>query len=318
MVWRDMLRRFHVPLPHVLYLEPGLRRYRLDSLDAEAVRVRRIALYGACSAAAAALAAGQAPGAAAAASARSSAPPKPATTVPSGFPDAVTWVDLDLARTCFERAYEDPDSCSRLPEVFLPTAFLFEERLRGGSNSYFCLEDGAAPEGIHTGLAAVVSVLRGRLRILGETFFVPPVLPRDGSARAAWVQSCRLDPPRHGEPGGPFWRLGRHGMWRLDVLAWNEILALAALIGTSARTAVVVAPPQLVPRVGFVAELARQLGRSLVGVPLEACPRPLRGMLRDFQVSDASFDLSLFTGLLGLDPGGEDAGAVRPARQRRR
>ncbi len=315
MVWRDMLRRFHVPLPHVLYLEPGLRRYRLDALDADAVRVRRIALYGACSAAAAV--AGKESSVASAATSRTAFAAMPAGSVPSGFPDAVTWVDLDLASACFDRAFENPDSCEDLASVFQPTAFLFEESLRGGSNSYFCLEDGAAPQGIHTGLAAVVSVQRSRLRTLGETFFVPPVLPRDGSARAAWVEARRLDPPLHGEPGGPFWRLGRHGMWRLDVLAWNEVLALAALIGTNAKTAVLVAPRHLVPRVGFVAELARQMGRSLVGVPLEACPRPLRGLLRDLQVSDVSFDLSLFTGTLGLDRGGED-GAVRTSRQRLR
>jgi hypothetical protein len=285
-IWRDMLRRFQVPLATALYAESGQSRLELDMLDADSVRARRTALFGACSAAAELV----------------------ATPTPGPHTGPV-WVDLERARSCFTRAIEHPESCSDLLPVFRPTAFLFEENLRGRGSHYFCLADDAAPPSIFTGLAAVASIATASIRSLGETYFVPPVPRRDGPAREAWIHAMGLDPPRHGEPGGPFWRLGRHGLWRLDVLAWNEILVLAALIGTNAREAVVVAPRHLLPQIGFVAEIARQMQRTLIGVPLEACPRPTRGMLRDLRRIDRSTEMSLFWhleseegGLLTDDP----------------
>jgi len=276
MIWRDMLRRFHVPLPTALYADPGQTRFKLDMLDADSVRVRRTALFGACSAAAEFL---------------TTSPPE---AEPQRLGATPVWVDPETARRCFESAGTKPELCDRLPHVFRPTAFLFEENLRGRGSHYFCLEDDAAPQGIYTGLVAIVSVTSPHIRTLGETYFVPPVPRRAGPARESWMQSRHLDPPRHGEPGGPFWRLGRHALWRLDVLAWNEILILAALIGTNAREAVIVGPRHLLPRIGFVAELARQMERTLIGVPIEACPRPLRGMLRDLHRVERSTEMSLF------------------------
>ena len=295
MDWRETLRRFHVPLENVLYTELGQQRLDLDRLDAKAVRARRTALFGACSAAATCV---------------DLLAPHPH---PTGEP---VWVPLDRARCSFERAAETPDPGDALQRLFRPTVFLFEESLRGRGGHSFCIEDDAAPPGIYTGLVALVSVTTPRVRTLGEAFFVPPVTRHDGAARAAWIESRQLDPPRRGEIGGPFWRLGRQGIWRLEVLSWNEILVLAALVGTAARQTVVVAPRHLLPRIGFVADLARQMERTLIGVPLEACPRPLRGMLREVHDECSSTELSLFWGSDFME--GETLAAhVRPRRPRR-
>ena len=116
MIGRDMLRRFHVPLTTALYADPRQPRFKLDMLDADSVRVRRTALFGACSAAAEFLAAS----------------PPPA----SGVHATPLWVDTEQARRCFERATAHPETCADLLRLFRPTAFLFEENLRGGSSSY--------------------------------------------------------------------------------------------------------------------------------------------------------------------------------------
>ena len=77
--------------------------------------------------------------------------------------------------------------------------------------------------------------------------------------------------------------MGHHNLWRLDVLPWNERLALAVLVGTAAREALCVAPSRLLPRVGYVAEVARQMGRTLIGIPLDACPKEMRGAMRNLE-----------------------------------
>jgi hypothetical protein len=64
------------------------------------------------------------------------------------------------------------------------------------------------------------------------------------------------------------------------VLGWPEQLALAGLVGTACTTSVVVGPPGLVPRVGFVPHAAAWLQRTLVCVPDAALQPRLRAAMR--------------------------------------
>jgi hypothetical protein len=174
--------------------------------------------------------------------------------------------------------------------------FLYEANLRGRSCAYLALEDGAAPDRIWKGLAAVAAIHSPRLRSLGEAFFVPPVLKSHGPQRARWIAERGLDPPGRGERGGPFWRLGQHGLWRLETLTWSEVLLLAGLLGTSASEVVLVAPPRLMPRIGFVAQVAAETSRRVIGIPLDTCPKEWRPVLRGDRQGGVQ-GLSLFLGI---------------------
>ncbi|MFQ5599573.1 MAG: hypothetical protein ACE5G2_03345 [Candidatus Krumholzibacteriia bacterium] len=187
--------------------------------------------------------------------------------------------DPGAARRAFENVQREGDLLllEDLLEVFLPTALLYETGSPHGETVTVGFRDEAAPNKILKGLTAAGEVEDPhRYRAMGDVLLVPPAVRGEGRKRGHWIRTCQLDPPLWSEHGGPYWRLGQWNLWRLDVLGWHERLALAALVGTSAEAAVVLGPPNLFPHIGFVAEVAREMGRTLIGVPFEACPPELR------------------------------------------
>jgi hypothetical protein len=136
-----------------------------------------------------------------------------------------------------------------------------------------------------------------RFDALGDVMFVPPALRGELRTRSAWLRKHPIDLPSCRESGGPYWRLGRYNLWRLDVLGWPERLALAALVGTNRRTAVLIGPSHLFPRVGFVIETARQMGRTLIGVPIEAVPARLRTLVEKSRRREMSRRAQVLMGL---------------------
>ncbi|UCE02515.1 MAG: hypothetical protein JSW67_14930 [Candidatus Latescibacterota bacterium] len=203
-------------------------------------------------------------------------------------------VDPDTAARGFERAMQERRADRALFDVFRPTALLYEATARPRDHALVGLRDSVSQSPQMKGLTAVGDyVRRGRYRVLGDLFFVPQAKRGEARERSRWLRASALDPPRWDERGGPFWRLGRFNMWRVDVLGWHERLALAALVGTTCTEAVLLGPPKLFPRIGFVAEVARCLGRTLVGVPLDSCPERLVEEIHDMRVRamprDASF-----------------------------
>jgi hypothetical protein len=182
-------------------------------------------------------------------------------------------VDPNTAARGFERAMQERRADRVLFDVFRPTALLYEAAARPRDHALVGLRDSVAQSQLMKG-------------------------PKRGEARerSRWLRASELDPPRWDERGGPFWRLGRFNMWRVDVLGWHERLALAALVGTTRTEAVLLGPPKLFPRIGFVAEVARCLGRTLVGVPLDTCPdrlvKEIHAMRERAMPRDASFIMS--------------------------
>jgi hypothetical protein len=206
-------------------------------------------------------------------------------------------VDPNTAARGFERAMQERRADRVLFDVFRPTALLYEAAARPRDHALVGLRDSVAQSQLMKGLTAVGDyVRRGRYRVLGDLFFVPPAKRGEARERSRWLRASELDPPRWDERGGPFWRLGRFNMWRVDVLGWHERLALAALVGTTRTEAVLLGPPKLFPRIGFVAEVARCLGRTLVGVPLDTCPdrlvKEIHAMRERAMPRDASFIMS--------------------------
>ncbi len=262
MTFRQLLRQTHFPLQAFFEAEESALLWMGEDLPPAGVHARQLVLLGTGMAAAGVLTDLQ------------------ELRLRGEEPPALVHVDASAARTAFAAARDDAGALDALLPLFRPTAVLFDESLRGNSSGVITLEDRAGPTKILKGIAAVAAIRPPALRTLGEAYFVPPAVPTEGRARCAGSLAVALDPPPRQERGGPFWRLGHHSLWRLDVLPWNERLVLAALVGTASREALCLAPSRLLPRVGYVAEVARQLGRTLIGIPLDACPKEMRGGLR--------------------------------------
>ena len=209
-------------------------------------------------------------------------------------------VDHDSAARAFATLSNDPASpidVRALLDTFHPTALLYATEAQARETALLGLRDAARRSTLH-GLTAMGEYRGGRrFNALGEALFVPPALRGEVRARSAWIRKQGLDLPSWREAGGPFWRLGRYNLWRLDVLGWPERLALGALVGTQRRVAVLVGPSHLFPRVGFVVETARQMGRTLIGVPLEAAPARLRRAVEESRERLMSRRAQVFMGL---------------------
>ena len=283
MPWRELLRNFHLPLQDMLVAPETQDEFGCGRFDASAVEIRLRALHGACLAA-----------------------EIPAPRQSDSLSPHLVCLDAELAAACFARARRATNTLDDVLSIFRPTVFLYEANLRGRSCAYLALEDGAAPDRAWKGLAAVAAIHSPRLRSLGEAFFVPPVLHAQGHQRARWIHERGLDLPCRGERGGPFWRLGQHGLWRLETLAWSEVLVLAGLIGTSAREVVLVAPSRLMPRIGFVAQVAAETSRRVIGVPIDTCPKEWRPVLRGDRPGKVR-GLSLFLDVPETMEGANDA-----------
>jgi len=115
--------------------------------------------------------------------------------------------------------------------------------------------------------------------VRGESWLVPPALRGEGQRRTDWMRAVDLDPPPAREEAGPFWSLGQSELWRLDLLGWREQVVLAAAIGTRMPVSAVVCETNDFPRIGYVVERIRALGRTVVHVPLAAVPDALRAEL---------------------------------------
>lgn len=188
-------------------------------------------------------------------------------------------VDETTTARAFATLSEDLDAsvaAIELLNVFHPTAILYEADPRRPETTLLGLRDSTRRATLQGMTAMGEYHGNRRFNALGDVVFVPPAVRGHVRARSAWLRKTALDLPSWRESGGPFWRLGRYNLWRLDVLGWAERLALGALVGTDRRIAVVLGPRHLFPRVGFVPETARQMGRTLIGVPFEAVPEPLR------------------------------------------
>jgi hypothetical protein len=173
----------------------------------------------------------------------------------------------------------------RLLEVFMPVTILYPSPRRASYAELTWWQDEARPDGFIKGLVWVsnrpVEGESGAIEVLGETFFMPPASRgAEGRLRSNWVRAARLDLPQLDEAGGPFWKLGQSESWRLQVMSGAERLVLAGLIGANAETCAVLAPLRSFPRVGFVCETARRLGRTIACVPWEAIPADLADELQ--------------------------------------
>jgi hypothetical protein len=252
----------NIPLEFLMQVEDFSFLWATEKLEKEAVLARRTLLYGACLAAQPLLQEVRA---------------REAAGEETPF---LLRVPRDAAREAFETAMCGEVELEDLQPLFRPIAVLHDESLRGSRCGFLFLDDAAAPGGIIKGLTAVTAVHAAQLRVLGEIHLLPPAHPWEGRIRRRWIQGRGVQPPTRRERGGPYWRLGKHNLWRLNVLSWNERLALAALVGTAFHEAILLAPSRLVPKVGYVTETAREMGRRFIEVPLEACPPHLRGPLR--------------------------------------
>jgi hypothetical protein len=252
----------NIPLEFLFQVEDFSFFWPAEKLDKESLLARRTVLYGACLAA--------------------------RTTLDEFHGQERTGDDLpclvrvppEVAREAFETASRKEVELEELQKVFRPVAILHDEPLRGSRCGYLFLEDGSAPKSSIKAMGAVAAVHTAWLRVLGEAHLLPPAHPWEGRVRRRWVQGRGIQPASRKERGGPFWRLGKHNLWRLSVLSWNERLALAALVGTSLPEAILLAPSRLVPKVGYVTETAREAGKRFIEVPIDACPPHLRGPLR--------------------------------------
>jgi len=194
--------------------------------------------------------------------------------------DPILVAEHDVAAGAFAESMTKSLVIDDLFAVFRPTVLLYDTALHRDEHPIIGFKDRAGPRRIVKGLTAVGEPARGgNFRALGDVFLVPPGLRGEGRKRGRWIRARALDPPLLGERGGPYWRLGQYNLWRLDVLGWPERLVLAALVGTACSEAVILGPPQLLPRIGFVAEVARQMGRRLIGIHSDCCPEPLQKLL---------------------------------------
>lgn len=311
--WNELLRM--LDLPRSTQFEDGSSlALRLGgSLTTSVMRATQHLVLGGCRAAAAALE----PQRGDAARSASNAPSTRAMSVddqhaglravdvlsddPSAPPfEPLVLVDHETTARAFADLSEDLSGkidTRALRNAFHPTALLYEANASGTETTMLGLRDS---ERRHTliGMTAMGEYQGSRrFDALGDVLFVPPALRGELRSRSAWLRKHPLDLPSCRESGGPYWRLGRYNLWRLDVLGWPERLALAALVGTNRRTAVLVGPSHLLPRVGFVVETARQMGRMLIGVPLEAVPAGLRRLVERSRQREMSRRAQVLMGL---------------------
>ena len=291
--WNDFVRMLDLPRSTMFEDGGSLAMQLGDSLSPNVMRAAQLLVLGACRAAATALDAGTAhtvESRAGAPSARApsldvhNAGPRAVdvlTDDPTAPPVAAPLlvVDDETAARVFAELPDAPGNAIDAPalrETFHPTALLYEADPRRTETAMLGLRD--ANRRITLFGMTAMGEYHGnrRFNALGDVMFAPPAVRGEVRERSEWLRQHPLDLPSWRESGGPYWRIGRYNLWRLDVLGWPERLALAALVGTNRRVAVMVGPRQLFPRVGFVIETARQMGRTLIGVPIEAAPERLR------------------------------------------
>jgi hypothetical protein len=164
--------------------------------------------------------------------------------------------------------------------AFVPTTLLYESDLDPRGHDVVCCRDGAVPSDVAKALLHVDSDrLENPWRVRGETLFLPPVGRGEGRRRAAWVRQQELELPSLQNGTDPFARMGRARRWKADLLGWHERLVLAGVLAAHSAVTVVVGPERRVPRIGWAVETARQLGRTIVGVPMDLLPGELRAAL---------------------------------------
>lgn len=181
----------------------------------------------------------------------------------------------------------DPQVTYRIEQllgVFLPTTLLYTQEPALLENGFMYQRDGVAPvqwmQGLCYGHDAVLP--EGQVVVMwGETILIPPAVRGEGARRSDWVRHTDLDAPRWREAGGPFWRLGRSRLWRLQVISWHERLLLAALLGTSRDSCVLVSPAVHFPRAGFVLQTAAAMGSRIACLALEDLPEAARDVLEN-------------------------------------
>jgi hypothetical protein len=193
-------------------------------------------------------------------------------------PGPVVWADAETARRAFADAPEDP-GIALLCREFLPTVLLHDGESGDAAVDLHWWRDAAPPRTVGKGILGVTADSRRRHRIAGEVMLVPPAHRGEGRRRVEWLREVGLEPPAVQDPLGPYWSLGELEAWWIEVIGWRERLVLAGLLGTRMPAAVVVGGPDALPRIGYVVEKARELGRALVGVPLAAVPEDLRAAL---------------------------------------
>jgi hypothetical protein len=162
--------------------------------------------------------------------------------------------------------------------AFVPTVYIHPGEHTTGEMELVWWRDGTPPH--DQGKGVVLAHFGSRHHLAGEVLLVPPALRGEGRRRTDWIRAVDLDLPPANEHLGPFWSLGDGETWRLDVIGWRERLVLAGVVGTRIGVCVVVCETSSFPRIGFVVEKARSLGRTLVHVPLEAVPESLRAELQ--------------------------------------
>jgi hypothetical protein len=225
-------------------------------LSPDAVRVRRVLALGASRAAHAALA------------------ERPA----SERDEALCFATPETTRIAFDAAARSTVRLDILLAAFMPTAVIHAVEPLNGDTLVERWRDDAPPHDIAKGLLALG--LAGEvLHVRGESWLVPPAFRGEGQRRTDWMRAIDLDPPSAREEAGPFWSLGQSELWRLDLLGWREQVVLAAAIGTRMPVSTIVCHSADFPRIGYVVETIRSLGRTVVHVPLPAVPEELLAQL---------------------------------------
>jgi len=192
------------------------------------------------------------------------------------------WIEVDAAdgARAFDAALDWPaPALQELLDAFVPTTLLAARPAPGRDAHAAGLDDGTScPAWV--GMSASVSDGRHGEAALGDTWLLPPVHRRESARRQRWIEERLIEPARRDEPGGPWWRIGMWNRWRIPVLGWPEQLVLAGLVGTACTASVVVGPPELAPRVGFVPHVAAWLQRTLVYVSDAALQPRVRAAMR--------------------------------------
>jgi hypothetical protein len=199
--------------------------------------------------------------------------------------DPVRLVDRDTAVAAFEDALAaEPVSLEDLQDSFRPTAILYQAGRFETDADLLTFHDTAPPHDVLKGLSVGRDTWEDRERrvwVYGDTLLVPPATRGWGRRRQEWIQQSQLEPPPITEHAGAFWRLGGSRLFYLQILSAHERLVLAALVGTNRRECVLVAPQPLFPKVGFVVEVAREMGRTIFCVPLDCVPARLLERLQE-------------------------------------
>lgn len=172
----------------------------------------------------------------------------------------------DLASTGDVRGKSSSD-VEALLDVFLPTTILFptqKPREAAWTREHI---DVSGTFCCWVSCKCVRGDTRG---VDGFTLILPPVRADEVQRRQLWIEERLIDPPTRAEH--PYWRLGSWNAWRLESLGWAERLVLAGLTATACTATVVLGPPALVPRVGFVLQAAQRLERTIVVIDPQTVP----------------------------------------------